>query len=71
MDSQFLGSDLSSGNTAEAASTDSNRVVRNIFFNVLGEIGMSSLFKNGRDHVTPSVKLTTNIQIHKIIFKLG
>jgi outer membrane receptor protein involved in Fe transport len=58
MDSQFLGSDLSSGNTAEAAMTDSNRVVRNIFFNVLGRDRYEfPLQKMAEDHVTPSVKI--------------
>jgi outer membrane receptor protein involved in Fe transport len=58
MDSQFLGSDLSSGNTAEAAMTDSNPVVRNIFFNVLGRDRYEfPLQKMAEDHVTPSVKI--------------
>ncbi|MDC0420555.1 TonB-dependent receptor [Gammaproteobacteria bacterium] len=58
MDSQFLGSDLTSGNTAEAASTDNNRFVRNILFGVLGRDRYEfPLQKMAEDHVTPSVKI--------------
>ena len=58
MDSQFLGSDLSSGNTPEAASTDDNRFVRNILFGVLGRDRYEfPLQKMAEDHVTPSVKI--------------
>tara|TARA_B110000977_G_scaffold194064_1_gene270056 strand:+ start:4294 stop:6786 length:2493 start_codon:yes stop_codon:yes gene_type:complete len=58
MDSQFLGSDLSSGNTIQAASTDNNPIVRNILFGVLGRDRYEfPLQKISEDHVTPSVKI--------------
>ena len=58
MDSQFLGSDLSSGNTIQAASTDNNRIVRNILFGVLGRDRYEfPLQKMAEDHITPSVKI--------------
>jgi outer membrane receptor protein involved in Fe transport len=56
MDSQFLASDLTGGNTAEAGTL--NPVVRNILFGVLGRDTYEfPLQKMAEDHVTPSLKI--------------
>ena len=56
MDSQFLASDLTGGNTAEAGTW--NPVVRNILFGVLGRDTYEfPLQKMAEDHVTPSLKI--------------
>ena len=56
MDSQFLASDITGGNTAEAGTL--NPVVRNILFGVLGRDTYEfPLQKMSEDHVTPSIKV--------------
>lgn len=58
MDSQFLGSDLTSGNTPEVAKTDTSLGVARLFMNVLGRSRYEfPLQKMAEDHVTPSVKI--------------
>jgi outer membrane receptor protein involved in Fe transport len=56
MDSQFLASDITGGNTADAGTL--NPVVRNILFGVLGRDTYEfPLQKMAEDHVTPSLKI--------------
>ena len=56
MDSQFLSSDITGGNTAEAASL--NPIIRNIMFGTLGRDTYEfPLQKISEDHVTPSLKI--------------